>query len=111
MELFVYGTLTAPDLLRSLTGRVFDREPARLHGFRRFQPVGCCPYILASEGDSVDGTLLRGLEQDDLRALDLYEGEGDLYFRIDVVAETAQGPRPCATYVGNSAALERLRIA
>ena len=111
MELFVYGTLTKPDLLRSLTGRAFDREPARLRGFRRFQPVGCYPYILPSQGDVVDGTLLRGIDENDLRALDRYEGEGDLYFRINVVAETAQGECPCATYVANSTALDRLRVA
>ena len=110
MELFVYGTLMAPDVLRSLTGRVFDREPARLRDFQRFQPAGSYPYILPSQGDSVAGALLRGLEDDDLRALDRYEGEGDLYFRIDVVVETSHGERPCATYVANSAALERLRV-
>lgn len=110
MQLFVYGTLTAPDLIRSLTGRSFATEPARLRGFRRFQPEGSYAYILPSEGDIVDGNLLHGIGIEDLRALDRYEGEGDLYFRVDVVAETSRGACPCATYVANSAALERLRI-
>jgi gamma-glutamylcyclotransferase (GGCT)/AIG2-like uncharacterized protein YtfP len=111
MDLFVYGTLTAPELVRTLTGRSFEGEPARLHGFRRFAIPGSYPYILPSPGDSVEGSLLRGLGADDLRAIDRYEGEGDLYFRIDVVAETAAGQSPCATYVANGAALDRLRIA
>lgn len=110
MQLFVYGSLTEPDLVRSLTGRSFETEPARLHGFRRFQPAGSYAYILPSTGDLVDGTLLHGIDAEDLRALDVYEGEGDLYFRVDVVAETSRGACPCATYVANDAALERLRM-
>ena len=110
MQLFVYGTLMAPDLVRSLTGRSFETEPARLCGFRRFQPAGSYAYILPSKGDSVDGALLRGLGADDLRALDRYEGEGDLYLRVEVVAETARGECPCTTYVANSTALDRLKI-
>lgn len=110
MDLFVYGTLSSHALMRSLTGRTFPQEHARLHGFQRLEPAGSYPYILRSEGAVVEGAILRELDQAALLRLDEYEGEGDLYIRTEVAVETLTGRCPCWTYVGNPVAISRLRI-
>lgn len=105
MDLFVYGTLMEPEVVRQLTGHNFHAEPARLPGFRRIHKPGTYSYIIASDADSVDGLLLQGLDDDALRALDHYEDEGHLYFRTNVVAVTGSRSFPCQTYVGNPAVI------
>lgn len=111
MDVFVYGTLMDPALVRSLTGGPCQSEAARLAGYRRFEPACSYPYILPCAGAVVDGALLLALEESALRQLDEYEGEGDLYLRTDVTVETAGGPRRCVAYVANPAAVGRLRRA
>jgi gamma-glutamylcyclotransferase (GGCT)/AIG2-like uncharacterized protein YtfP len=109
MDVFVYGTLMADNVVLQLTGRAFERHPARLHGYRRVEEPGSYPYILPSAADTVTGSLLREVDGRAMEALDRYEGEGDLYFRVETVAETENGCLPCFTYVGNRDALDRLR--
>jgi gamma-glutamylcyclotransferase (GGCT)/AIG2-like uncharacterized protein YtfP len=111
MDLFVYGTLMDPDFVRQLTGKGFAIEPAHLPDFRRFQTPGSYPYILPHAGDSVDGVLLRNVDENTLRAFDRYEDEGNLYFRTKVVALVEGVPRDCEVYVANVSALGRLEIA
>lgn len=110
MELFVYGTLVNPALVRSLTGKTVSAKPARLTGFRRFQNPGSYPYILPSPDDCVEGVILCSLDAADLEKLDRYEAEGDLYFRTEIEVQTDCGPRRCETYVGNPSAVDRLEV-
>ncbi len=111
MDLFVYGTLMDPVFVQQLTGKAFVTEPARLPDFRRIQTPGSYPYILPHDGDSVDGMLLRDVDESTLQALDRYEDEGNLYFRTKVVALVDGVPRHCDVYVGNASAVGQLEIA
>lgn len=90
MELFSYGTLESPALLRELIGRDCPREPAVLEGFARYVVRGeRHPGVVAEPGARTQGTLWRGLEARDLAALDRYEGA--LYERRLLVVRTSAG--------------------
>lgn len=102
--LFVYGTLCDPEVVEGLLRRRLRAEPARLHGYRRQSPPAAYPYIVAANGESVDGQVLHDLEAADLAILDRYEDEGRLYRRISVEVATADGMRAAFTYVGIPAA-------
>jgi len=98
ISLFAYGTLLNDDLVRKLTGRVFQKRPATLEDFERIEPPGDYPYIAPKRGARVDGWLLDGLDAASLRTLDAYEGDG---YRRTLVEATTGGARVrCETYVG-----------
>lgn len=104
-DLFVYGTLTDPEVLRRVAGRVFAAEPAVLDGFRRIAEPGCYPFIEPSPGDRVAGLLLRGIDAAALGRLDDYEDEGRMYFRRSVQVRVGDTLAMCETYVGDRAAV------
>ena len=104
-DLFVYGTLTDPEVLRRAAGRIFAAEPAVLDGFRRIEEPGCYPFIEPSPGDRVTGLLLRGIDATALGRLDDYEDEGRLYFRHKVRVEVGSRLIDCETYVGDPGAV------
>ena len=104
-QLFVYGTLRNSDLVHALTARRFAGEAAVLLDFEKIEPAGGYPYALPRHGASVDGLLLRGLDEASLTALDAYEEEGRLYRREQVVVRLPAGHTvSCFTYVGIAAA-------
>lgn len=78
-SLFVYGTLIAPEVMRTLLGRLPDHEPARLIGFKR-HPVrsrvypGMIPNIHQAT-EPIQGILYRALTSSDMKRLDWFEGE------------------------------------
>ncbi len=57
--LFIYGTLTFPEILEGLTGKTFERKPARLSGYQRYA-IQDRPYPAITEkpGSEVDGFLI-----------------------------------------------------
>jgi gamma-glutamylcyclotransferase (GGCT)/AIG2-like uncharacterized protein YtfP len=72
-DLFVYGTLQFPDVLRVLLGRIPDSSAAALPGWRaaalaRRTYPGLVPAVA-----TVDGMLLAGLRPDEVELLDEYE--------------------------------------
>jgi gamma-glutamylcyclotransferase (GGCT)/AIG2-like uncharacterized protein YtfP len=98
-RLFVYGTLRDPELVRSLTGRVFPFRPARLLGWRLVPPEQApsgYPEVEPCPGAWVDGLLLEGLDSHALRSLDSYE-EG--YVRRRVTVHVAGGTVDAHVYV------------
>ena len=109
MNLFVYGTLTDPDVLRRVAGRTFSTESAVLEEFRRIEEPGCYAFVEPCPGASVDGLLLLGVDAPTLGRLDDYEDEGELYFRRPVRVRVGDSIRDCETYVGNRAAVLALR--
>lgn len=104
-SLFVYGTLMSEAHLFSLTGRRFERRPARLEGYERILPNQGYPYCVPKIGGQVDGLLIMDVDAASLATLDQYEDEGRLYHRRP--AEVVLGRRrvPCETYVGDVDAL------
>ena len=102
IHLFVYGTLTDPERVFSLTGKRFPGVHATLSGFERVEsPLGY-PFIFPRPGAVVHGLLLRHIDPHSLRQLDAYEAEGDLYRRQSVAVEVSGTRLSAMTYVGLS---------
>lgn len=100
IHLFVYGTLTDPERVFSLTGRRFAGVQATLSGFARVEsPLGY-PYISPQPGAVVHGLLIRHIDAASLLRLDAYEAEGDLYRRQIVEVEAAGARLSAMAYVG-----------
>jgi gamma-glutamylcyclotransferase (GGCT)/AIG2-like uncharacterized protein YtfP len=92
-HIFVYGTLTAPDILSEVLGREYQPQhylPATLHDYRRHAVQGAAfAVIRAAEGAWVDGFLVEHVSDDDLARLDRWQ-TGDLT-RIQVEVTTEAG--------------------
>lgn len=72
-DLFVYGTLQFPEVLRALLGRTPDSSPVTLDGWRA-AALARRPYPgLVPANATVPGILLTGLGADELKVLDEYE--------------------------------------
>jgi gamma-glutamylcyclotransferase (GGCT)/AIG2-like uncharacterized protein YtfP len=101
IDLFVYGTLTDPERVSTLTGKQFERVDAMLSGFERVNsPLGY-PFILPRPGAMVRGVLLLNIDLVSLVQLDTYEAEGDLYRRQIVMVEVGDRRVSAMTYVGH----------
>ncbi len=73
--LFAYGTLRFPDVLAALLGRVPDRTPGAVEGWRVAALPGCVYPVLVPGGGTAEGVLITGLTGDDWLVLDAYEDE------------------------------------
>src|SRR5262249_1052075 len=71
--LFVYGTLTFPDVLYALLGRVPDRAPATAAGWRVATLKGRVYPGLAPGDRTVNGFLLTGLSASEWKVVDAFE--------------------------------------
>lgn len=75
---FVYGTLSSPQVVENLLGRAFSAEfpPARLDHHSR-HPVKSCvfPATIPNPQKQVDGYLLENLSHKDVELLDWFEGD------------------------------------
>jgi gamma-glutamylcyclotransferase (GGCT)/AIG2-like uncharacterized protein YtfP len=99
-RLFVYGTLRDPECQRAVTGRLFPARPATLRGFRRVDPPGGYPYLVADDGAVVEGVVLGDIDAEALARLDHYEDEGRLYVRRAVTVVVDGAALACDVYVG-----------
>lgn len=101
-RLFVYGTLIDPTCQRTVTGRIFPARPARLHGWRRVEPVTHgYPHLLRDPTTTTDGVVLDGIDAAAWRALDDYEDEGTLYRRLSVQVSAGNDVLTCEVYVAH----------
>jgi gamma-glutamylcyclotransferase (GGCT)/AIG2-like uncharacterized protein YtfP len=98
MDLFVYGTLMDDGLVVELTGRRFRKDPARLPGYRKVTPAADYPYIVPDATGTVDGLVLHDVDDEALRAFDVYEDER-LYLRREVAVTMAGVRQICIAYV------------
>jgi gamma-glutamylcyclotransferase (GGCT)/AIG2-like uncharacterized protein YtfP len=72
-DLFVYGTLQFPEVLRALLGRMPASKPVTLDGWRA-AALARRPYPgLVAANATVPGMLLTGLTAEELEILDEYE--------------------------------------
>jgi gamma-glutamylcyclotransferase (GGCT)/AIG2-like uncharacterized protein YtfP len=109
-NLFVYGSLMSEEVLQVLLGRVPACAAASLGGFVRYSIRGKQYPIIAktNKQDVVKGKLLYGINPQEVRVLDLFEG--DEYVRTDVIAQTEDGKQiNAATYVATTNAFETLK--
>ena len=72
-DLFVYGTLQFPEVLRVLLGRTPDSSPVALKGWRAAALVRRTYPGLVPGNATVPGMLLTGLRAEELEVLDEYE--------------------------------------
>jgi gamma-glutamylcyclotransferase (GGCT)/AIG2-like uncharacterized protein YtfP len=98
IDLFVYGTLMVPDIMREAGGHEGPSEPACLSGYRRGRIDGeTYPGIVSTPGDCVEGMLYRGLTEAVIMRLDRFEGE--FYARLPVRLSTDAGIMTAQAYV------------
>jgi gamma-glutamylcyclotransferase (GGCT)/AIG2-like uncharacterized protein YtfP len=72
-NLFVYGTLQFPEVLRALLGRIPDYSPVTLDGWRAAALARRTYPGLVPANATVPGMLLTGLTAEELDVLDQYE--------------------------------------
>lgn len=72
-DLFVYGTLQFPEVLRALLGRIPDSSPITLDGWRAAALARRTYPGLVPANATVPGMLLTGLRAAELEVLDEYE--------------------------------------
>lgn len=73
-DLFVYGTLRFPEVLRALLGRVPGHRPAAANGWRvAGLPGRVYPGLVPGDG-MAHGHLITGLTPNEWRTLDAFEG-------------------------------------
>lgn len=96
MDVFVYGTLTAPDRVAEVLDAYAFVGAARLEGLHAVEGR----YPTLAPGGATGGRLLR---TDDVGALDAYEGIDDgLYVRVSVpLVGGDDHPEEAAVYVGD----------
>jgi gamma-glutamylcyclotransferase (GGCT)/AIG2-like uncharacterized protein YtfP len=95
-QLFVYGTLMQPGVVRDVLGRGCGYSPARLPNYERRS--GRWPYVVPRAGGWVEGRLLTGLSVADFTRLDRYEaarpepvaGANRQLYRREIVNVTAR---------------------
>lgn len=97
-NLFAYGTLQFPEVVKKLTGRTFRSIPARLEGFKRCRVKNCdYPALVSAEGSQTLGMLLIDVDMASWKILDNFEG--DEYLRIAVRVSTEESEVPAQVYV------------
>ncbi len=90
-DLFCYGTLMFPEVMRAVAGADYPRLGAVLRGHARYRLRGeVFPGIVAQAGAEVHGCLYRGLGAAVLRRIDAYESEGYVRRRLEVECETGE---------------------
>jgi len=91
MNLFAYGTLCVPQVMRAVVGRELEGSPAILEQYRRRLISGCVfPGIIAAPGEEVAGTLFLDLDAATMARLDAYEAS--FYERRTVSVRVLGGP-------------------
>ena len=89
-RLFSYGTLQLPEVMRAVIGQTYPGVNARLPGYALYRVKDAVyPGIIESPDDETSGILYRGMNDEDLKVLDLFEGE--LYERRLVQVNTEDG--------------------
>jgi gamma-glutamylcyclotransferase (GGCT)/AIG2-like uncharacterized protein YtfP len=91
-DVFAYGTLAYPHMVRAVTGREFESEPATLPRYEAFLVEGrCYPAAVERRRSRLRGRLYRGVDEVALARLDRFEGSE--YERRRVQVETDEGCR------------------
>jgi gamma-glutamylcyclotransferase (GGCT)/AIG2-like uncharacterized protein YtfP len=99
MNLFAYGTLIDPEIMREVSGELPRRQPAVLWDHER-KTVRGKPYpgIRAKLGCSVPGVVYYDVSSDAWQRLDRFEG--NLYVRTEISVVLPHGARvPAWTYL------------
>jgi gamma-glutamylcyclotransferase (GGCT)/AIG2-like uncharacterized protein YtfP len=89
MNIFTYGTLMIPEVMVAVTTRRFRSIDAILKGYARFTVKGeSYPGITPEPGAITEGIIYFDVDKWSLERLDAFEG--NLYQRIQIMAETKE---------------------
>ncbi len=90
MNIFTYGSLMFPAVMKAVTGREFSSRNARVKNHARFRVKGeSYPGLTPLEGAFTEGALYIGVDVLSVRRLDDFEGE--LYERSEISADALDG--------------------
>jgi len=108
MNIFTYGSLMYPSVMRAVTAREFPSKKARVQNYARFKVKGeCYPGLIPLEGALTDGVLYLNVDPLSVRRLDEFEGE--LYERREIAVDAFDGKSLTAqTYVVKAQTQNRL---
>jgi gamma-glutamylcyclotransferase (GGCT)/AIG2-like uncharacterized protein YtfP len=74
-QVFVYGTLLVPEMMRAVSGRDFKPVAATAEGYGRYYVKGrVYPGIIAEMGSTVEGLVYLDVDTESLARLDYFEG-------------------------------------
>ncbi len=94
-DVFAYGILMYEDVLLTLTGKRFSLEPATLHHHHRYgfllEGFPELAVVLPKENASVSGVVIRDVDAQAMRVLDLFEDVDDIYGRSRRAVTLASG--------------------
>ncbi len=83
MDLFTYGTLMVPEIMRHVAGCDLQGVAVTVEGYVRYGVRGeQYPGVIGSADERVEGILYRDVPTEAMRRLDLFEGE--MYHRETV---------------------------
>ncbi len=75
-RLFCYGTLQLPEVMKAVTGQTYHGVSARLPGYAIYRVKDVeYPGVIEAPDNKTSGVLYRGVSDEDLKVLDLFEGE------------------------------------
>ena len=90
MNIFTYGSLMFPSVMKAITGLEFPAKKARVKNYARFKVKGeSYPGLTPLKGAVTEGVLYIGVDVLSVRRLDDFEGE--FYERGEVAADTLDG--------------------
>lgn len=97
-NLFVYGVLTFPEIVFSLTGRNFKSEPATIRNaiVRRVEDKPY-PGLLRSNGKISNGAVLFDVDDESYEIIKKWEDNG--YITIEEYVETVKGAIKATIFV------------
>ena len=87
-KLFIYGTLTKPEIQKGIFGRVVNGTSDALYGYEKSKieiDGGTYPIIIPNKNGKVPGLVIE-ISDDELKRTDEYETEA--YQRINVILES-----------------------
>ena len=89
-NVFAYGTLIFPEVIKAVSGKRLVGEPAKLNSYkRRVLKDKIYPGVLKDEVSSVEGVLYKNLCPKTVLKLDDFED--GLYEKVELPVETADG--------------------
>jgi gamma-glutamylcyclotransferase (GGCT)/AIG2-like uncharacterized protein YtfP len=90
MNIFTYGSLMFPSVMKAVTGREFPARKANVKNYVRFKVKGeSYPGLTPLKGAVTEGILYIGVDVLSVRRLDDFEGE--LYERSELSADALDG--------------------
>jgi gamma-glutamylcyclotransferase (GGCT)/AIG2-like uncharacterized protein YtfP len=90
MDIFTYGSLMFPSVMKTVTGREFPARRANVKNYARFKVKGeSYPGLTPLDGAVTEGVLYIGVDVLSVRRLDDFEGE--IYERSEISADALDG--------------------